>query len=69
MRVAGPGAPGGGVYPPRSGYAELDTTLMPPSAGSVAGGPALDQQQQYRDSPSPANTANHPGYAGRSQRT
>jgi len=64
MRVAGPGAPGGGVYPPRSGYAELDTTLMPPSAGIVAGGPALDQQQQYRDSPSPANTANHPGYAG-----
>ena len=57
MRQGGQGV--GGVYPPRSGYAELDTTLMPPMAGGVA--PTLEQ---YRDTPSPAIASNHPGYAG-----
>ena len=55
------GQPGGN--PPQSGYAELDTTLMPPRGAPMP-------QDQYRNTSSPRTTgaggqaANHPGYAG-----
>ena len=43
--------------PPRSGYEELDTTLMPPRAAGQ------QTQDQYRASPAPEQPG-HPGYAG-----
>merc|ERR1719270_1973343 len=46
------GAPG---VPPRSGYEELDTTLMPPRPGA---------DPYSRNSPSPGSGAGHQGYAG-----
>ena len=54
----------GAGYPPQSGYAELDTTLMPPRAAATAAA-----MEQYRNTPSPVTSAaaaagNHPGYAG-----
>ena len=45
----------GGGYPPRSGYEELDTTLMPPRPGG---------EQFARNTPSPGPGQGHPGYAG-----
>merc|ERR1719158_1628652 len=41
-------------FPPRSGYDELDTTLMPPRPGA---------DPYARNTPSPG-AAGHPGYAG-----
>jgi hypothetical protein len=54
------GGPAVGGYPGatlRSGYDELDTTLMPPRGGLPLPG------DQYRNSPSPG-LAGHPGYSG-----
>ena len=50
------GQPAGGYPPLRSGYDELDTTLMPPRGG-------LPLPDQYRNSPSPG-LGGHPGYSG-----
>jgi len=57
--------PGNGGAVPQSGYAELDTTLMPPRA---SGGAQQLAQEHYRSTPSPRNAASnaHPGYAGSS---
>jgi hypothetical protein len=52
------GQPGGGYPPLRSGYDELDTTLMPPRGGLPL------PHDQYRNSPSPGLGGAHPGYAG-----
>ena len=49
---------GSGQYPPRSGYEELDTTLMPPRPGG---------EQFARNTPSPGPGQGHPGYAGQKQ--
>ena len=54
-----------GGLPPRSGYEELDTTLMPPRPGQGAGA-ASGAEHYNRASPAPGSEAGHnPGYAGR----
>ena len=50
---------GPGAAAPQSGYAELDTTLMPPR------GAPMGPQDQYRSTPSPRSAAAAAaGYAG-----
>ena len=56
--------PGG--LPPRSGYEELDTTLMPPRPGAGVPGATQGAELYNRASPAPGSEAGHnQGYAGR----
>ena len=60
--------PGG--LPPRSGYEELDTTLMPPRPGAGVPGAAQGAELYNRASPAPGSEAGlNPGYAGRERLT
>ena len=56
--------PGG--LPPRSGYEELDTTLMPPRPGAGVAVAATGAEHYNRASPAPGSEAGHNlGYAGK----
>ena len=54
MRKGGSGSTSGGGYPPRSGYDELDTTLMPPRPGEA----------YNRGSPGPTGSGSMSGSQG-----